>query len=474
MKPLDLDVDPRVVGPFELLARLGEGGMGIAYLARPLPLEGLTEEWTAAYRLAESDGVVDAAESRLVVVKMIQPELLDGQPLAVERFDREIDAVRAVVSNRVPALIAAAPPHSLRPWFAMDYIAGPDLHTLVARTSPLPAGPCVALGLALVDALRAIHTAGLLHRDLKPQNVVLGPDGPVVLDFGLAVLAERRTSQALTRPGEAWGSWPYAAYEQLHDFQNVKEPADVYALGAVLFYALTGRPPYVVQPLLTPPDWTGVHAAFLPLLGQIFTTAAGHRPDLDSVDMWLQAILVQLDLTVDIAAEQLGALVQAAGLTPELPPEASGSQADPQVRGLAQRAVDAGAAPDAPWATGVSGEPSDVDLGFYGIVDTDEIEWAVEAEAEADDGHGDAAVPDGAGGYTPTFVDAASDSPHEPAPGSAPAPSREPAPRKSAQPTSYPLAPPRPAEEPRPPVPPRAALRVATELRKAYAHRGEL
>ncbi|MFB6716444.1 protein kinase [Streptomyces sp. NPDC056358] len=466
MKSLDLDVDPRVVGPFELLARLGEGGMGIAYLARPLPLEGLTEEWTAAYRLAESAGGTDAAESRLVVVKMIQPELLDGQPLALERFDREIDAVRAVVSDRVPALIAAAPPHSLRPWFAMDYIAGPDLDTLVARIGPLTAGPCVALGLALVDALRAIHGAGLLHRDLKPKNVVLGPDGPVVLDFGLAVLAERRTSQALTKPGEAWGSWPYAAYEQLHDFQNVKEPADVYALGAVLFYALTGRPPYITQPLLTPPDWTGVHHAFLPLLGQTFTTAAGHRPGLDSVDMWLQAILVELDLTPDIAAQQLGALVEAAGLTPKLPPEVSSSQADPQVRGLAQKAVDAGAAPDAPWAAGASGEPDDVDLGFYGIVDTDEIEWAAEAEAGSGGGHGDAAATDGADGYTPTLVDAASDSPREPSP--------EPTPRKSAEPTSYPLPLPRPAEEPRLPAPPRAALRVAAELRKAYAHRGEL
>ncbi|MFD0266024.1 serine/threonine-protein kinase [Streptomyces sp. NPDC127106] len=471
MKPLDLDVDQRVVGPFELLARLGEGGMGIAYLARPLPLEGLSEELTAAYRLAEADG----AENRLVVVKMVQPGLLDGQPQALERFDREIDAVRAVVSDRVPALIAAAPPHSLQPWFAMDYIAGPNLASLVAESGPLGLGPCAALGLALVDALRAIHGAKLLHRDFKPENVVLGPGGPVVLDFGLAVLAERRTSQALTKPGEAWGTWPYASYEQLYDFQSVKEPADVYGLGAVLFFALTGRPPYVLQPLLTPPDWNGVHADFRPLLGQILVATAGQRPDLDHVDMELRSILHQADLTPELAAAQLAAVVQAAGLTPQLPAEALSDHVDPLVQGLAQQAVDAGAAPDAPWAGGGAGDPSGIGLGFYGIVDTDEIEWGAEqevaaaTEAEAEPGAGA-----GSAGYTPTLVDPAMDHPQEPAHGPDPSPSPEPTPGTSALPTSYPLAPPRSGVEPRPPAPPRAAVQVAAQLRDAYAHRGAL
>ncbi|MFG3141839.1 protein kinase [Streptomyces sp. NPDC048211] len=462
MERLDLDVDPRVVGPFELLARLGAGGMGVAYLARALPLEGLSDELAAAYRLSEPDGDGDPADSRLVVVKMILPSLLDGQPTALERFDREIDAVRTVVSDRVPALIAAAPQHSSRPWFAMDYIAGSDLRRLVEATGPLALGPCAAFGLALVDALRAIHGAGLLHRDLKPENVVLGPDGPVVLDFGLAVLAERRTSQAITRPGEAWGSWPFASYEQLHDFQKVKEPSDVYALGAVLFFALTGRPPYAMQPLLTPPDWDGVHTDFLPLLGQILVTAAGHRPDLDGVEMGLRAVLTTADLTPAIAAEQLAAVVEAAGLTPELPPEALTGQADPEVRKLAQKAVDGGGAPDAPWAGDSPTVPPDMDPGFYGLVDTDEIEWAAESEPPAQE-----AAPRE---YTPTLVDPAQPAPQEPAV-EVIAAQGNPAP---SQPTSYVIAPPRTPHPHRQPVLPRAALQVAAELRKAYAHRGDL
>ncbi|MER5962787.1 protein kinase [Streptomyces sp. NPDC002057] len=466
---MDIDAEQRVVGPFELLARLGEGGMGVAYLARALPLEGLGDELAAIYRMTESDGSVDSAEDRLVVVKMIQPGLLNGQPQALDRFDREIDAVRAVVSDRVPALIAAAPPQSLQPWFAMDYIAGPNLHTLVTRAGPLAVGPCAALGLALVDALRAIHGVKLLHRDLKPENVVLGPDGPVVLDFGLAVLAERRTSQALTKPGEAWGSWPYASYEQLHDFQSVKEPADVYALGAVLFFALTGRPPYLAQPMLTPPDWNGVDAAFLPLLGQILVPGAGHRPDLDSVDMGLRAVLVQLGLTPEHAAKQLGTLVEAAGLTPELPPEALADHADPMVQDLAQKAVDAGAAPDAPWAGDGLVDLPDVDPGFYGLVDTDEIEWA--AEADAADQEEQAVVPEG---YTPTLIDPA------PAPGEPPAgvaPPHGQTPGTAPLPTGHPLPSPRPAGEHPPSTSralPRAASAVAAELREAYARRGTL
>ncbi|MFF2807688.1 serine/threonine protein kinase [Streptomyces sp. NPDC058000] len=473
MKPLDTDKDPRVRGPFELLARLGEGGMGVAYLARRIPLDGLTDELAATYRLIEPDEGVDAAESRLAVVKLIQPDLLD-QTSARERFDREIEAVRAVVSARVPALLAAAP-GAAEPWFAMDYIAGPSLHTMVEESGTLAVGPCAALGLALVDALRAIHGTGLLHRDLKPSNVVLGPDGPVVLDFGLAVLVERRTSQAITKPGEAWGSWPYASYEQLHDFRHVKEPADVYALGATLFFALTGRAPYAQQPLLTPPNWNGVDPSFLPLLGQILVHVPGQRPDLDAVEMGLQAVLVQAGLTPELAAVELRELVDAAGLAPELPPEAVADQVDPAVRELAQKAVDVGAAPDAPWAGDGAADLSEETAGFFGIVDTDEIERAEDAADRAGAPHG----------YAPTVVDPAAAQPAEPVPVPPPSPAAS-APQttlgEGPSPTSHRRRPSREAEEHEaaelaplaPAAPPRAALHVAEELRLAYAHRGDL
>ncbi|MDX2936497.1 serine/threonine-protein kinase [Streptomyces ipomoeae] len=440
MEPLDTDADPRVVGPFELLAKLGQGGMGVAYVARGLSLENLPDEMAAAYRLIEPDDDGAADRSRLVVVKMIQADLLE-QPQARERFSREIDAVRAVVSDRVPAL-RGADPEAVQPWFAMDYVEGPDLSTMVKKSGTLAAGPCAALGLALVEALRAIHGTGLLHRDLKPQNVVLGPDGPVVLDFGLATLIERRTSQALTKPGEAWGTWPYASYEQLTNFSSAKEPTDVYALGATLFFALTGRPPYLQQPLLTPPDWSGVDSLFLPLLGQILVHTASQRPDLDGVETGLQAVLVQAGLTPEIAGEQLRALVADAGLAPELPP---GVHADPEVRERAQAAVDAGAAPDAPWADGGAADLADDDPGFYGLVDTDEIERAAEAADVVPAEPGEPAAPEDA----------------------APEPS----------PTSYHLQPPQPPDDPppsAPKTPPRAAQKVAARLREVYAHSGTL
>ncbi|MFD9433050.1 serine/threonine-protein kinase [Streptomyces sp. NPDC060002] len=466
MKPLDSDTDPPVVGPFELLARLGAGGMGVAYLARRIPLAGLPDELAAAYHLVEPDEGADAAESGLAVVKMIQPHLLD-QAQARERFAMEIDAVRAVVSDRVPALVAADP-EAGEPWFAMDYIAGPDLHTMVKKSGTFAVGPYAALGLALVDALRAIHGTGLLHRDLKPSNVVLGPDGPVVLDFGLAVLVERQSSQALTKTGDRMGTRPYMPLEQLRDTKHVKEPADVYALGATLFFALTGRPPYPDVPLPSSPKWDGIDTTFLPLLAQILVAAPGQRPKLDAVETSLLTLLAEADLTPELATEQLRTLVGTCGLVPELPQGALADHADPAVRDLAQKAVDEGAAPDAPWGEGAANDLSDGGAGFFGIVDTDEIERAEDAAAEA-------AVP---GGYTPTVVDAPEAQPAEPAPPPEPADATPQAEPKPTPATSYPLQPPRQAEGPPPPVPPpappRGALRVAERLRRAYAHSRDL
>ncbi|MFD5454706.1 serine/threonine protein kinase [Streptomyces olivaceus] len=471
MKPLDTEADPRVVGPFELLARLGAGGMGVAYLARRIQLEGLPDEMAAAYRLIEpdhdgegEDGLSDVA--RLVVVKMIQPNLLNHQPQARERFAREIDAVRAVVSDRVPAL-RGADPEAVEPWFAMDYVAGPSLHTLVKESGPLGVGPYAALGLALVDALRAIHGTRLLHRDLKPSNVVLGPDGPVVLDFGLAVLSERQSSQALTRTGDLLGTRPYMPVEQLRDTKHVEEPADVYALGATLFFALTGRPPYPVMPLMSPPKWDGVGRDFVPLLAQVLVPTPSQRPDIDGVQESLFTLLADAGLTLEAATAQLLGCVAVEGLIPELPPQALADHADPTVQELAQHAVDRGDAPDAPWA--------DDDPGFYGIVDTDEIEWAADATSGSDTSDG----PDAPGGRPPTLVDPA---PAPADPEKAP-PGTGPTSGPGLVPTSYPLPPPRPGDGPETPAtttsaasqsPPQAARNVAARIRERYAHGGEL
>ncbi|WP_030741614.1 serine/threonine-protein kinase [Streptomyces sp. NRRL F-5135] len=458
MDPLDAVDDPPVLGPFELLAVLGKGGMGKVYLARRLPLEGLTPEMEVAYFLTERG---EARESGLAAVKVIRPDFLSrddtmGEDQKRARFAREISAVQAVVGDRVPSLLGADP-RAARPWFAVDYIPGPDLSTMVQGCGTFSVGPFAALGLALVDALRSIHGAGLLHRDLKPLNVVLGPSGPVVLDFGLVVAAERGSHEALTKTGIGFGTANYMPYEQALDFKRVKEPGDVYSLGATLFFASAGRPPFSRGPMMGSPSWAGVDAEFRPLLARIITHHERQRPSLDDVQRGLEELLVANGLTEEQAEGQLRAAVAASGLTPALPPEAAEDHANAEVRQRAQAAVNAGAAPDSPWRARADHASADDGTGDE---DDDLFEELLGAGTPPPD---------------PSPLPAA---PPPPAP-SPPAPS-PPAPPAAA------AAPPRPpavgAAEPQevpggtPPTPaaPTAALKAAEALRRAYARRDRM
>ncbi|MFJ8692186.1 serine/threonine-protein kinase [Streptomyces roseolilacinus] len=443
---MDEERDPAVLGPFELLAVLGQGGMGRTYLGRRLPLENLGSELETGYHLT------DAGESEpgLVAVKVIKPSMLrDGsehsEAEARARFGQEIQTMRTVVSARVPAF-RGADTEAEQPWLAMDYVHGPTLHKLVHTCGPLAVGPYGALGLALVEALRAIHGVKLLHRDLKPGNIVLGPDGPAVLDFGLARLRERDSAAALTRTGVGFGTPSYMPLEQATDAKHVDESADVYALGAVLFFAAAKRPPYK-YPLPTPPNWEGVLPAFLPLLGRILVPVAAQRPSLDEVESDLLHLLAGHGLTAETAADQLRALVAGSGTVPELPAKALSDRPDRQVQQAAQQAVDRGAAPDSPWAPDLFDEFLDAEV----------------LDLEPPDAKAEPEPPRAPAEYAPTVVDPDA----QPAPGP-PAP---------AQPdtTGYRPAPPRPPEpETASSAPPAAAVRAAEQLRKAYAHSGRL
>ncbi|WP_161500860.1 serine/threonine protein kinase [Embleya scabrispora] len=473
MKPLDAAVDPRVLGPFELLAVIGEGGMGRAYLARRLPLERLGPELEAMYHLPEPTD--DTEPDGLAVVKVIKPSLLDdgasdgGQPQR-ERFAQEVEAVRAVVSDRVPALLAADP-EAEQPWLAIDYVHGPTLHAMVSQYERLAIGPYVAVGLALVNALRAIHDAGLLHRDLKPANVVLGPDGPVVLDFGLAVFAERRSSQALTKSNMTMGTGCYMPKEQVGDTKHVKTPADVYALGATLYFATTGKPPYPSEPLFASPLWDDVPHERTPLLAQILIQFPQSRPTLDIVEERLLELLVQHDLTPESAAEQLSAAVRESNLTPDLPPEADSAQIDPAVQVQAQRAVDLGGAPDGPWTSGADLFDELFGARIPGDDEIPEPEPALPLVTGVLDGESEPPTPAGTGapaktpsadGSASTAVDPAAEpfavrtdwTPPQTVSGS----------EFKASPTGP------PASHTAPP----AALKAAERLRKAYSHSGRL
>ncbi|WP_405439742.1 serine/threonine protein kinase [Streptomyces avidinii] len=250
------DVDPAQIGAHALLARLGAGGMGQVYLGR-------------------SPG------GRLVAVKVIRDEIT-GHPEALARFRREAETVRAVRSaytaNLIDASLAAAPY-----WLATEYVAGPTLGHAVAERGGLPVDTCRRLFAALAEGLASVHAYGVTHRDLKPQNVILGAQGPQLIDFGIA----RGVGEtALTQDGQAPGTPGYTAPEVLLGAE-AGAAADVFALGATLAYAATGRPPFGTGVAATvsyravhePIDVAGVEPGLAGLIESCVAKDPAVRPD---------------------------------------------------------------------------------------------------------------------------------------------------------------------------------------------------
>ncbi|WP_416984241.1 PQQ-binding-like beta-propeller repeat protein [Streptomyces sp. T028] len=209
--------DPGRIGRYRILARLGSGGMGRVYLAR-----------------SETD--------EQVALKVIQPELA-RDPAFRKRFAREVEASRCV-SGPFTAGVVDADPHGSPPWLATAYIPGPSLTEAVRGGGPLAEGVVCELGLGLVQALGAIHAAGVVHRDLKPGNVLLASDGPRVIDFGISKVTD---ASALTHTGTTMGSPGYMAPEQIRG-EGTGTATDVFALGAVLVFASTGTGPFGEAP----------------------------------------------------------------------------------------------------------------------------------------------------------------------------------------------------------------------------------
>ncbi|MGC0411304.1 serine/threonine protein kinase [Streptomyces sp. SAI-195] len=213
MRPLEVD-EPTVVGPYRLLGRLGSGGMGRVYLGR-------------------------STGGRTVAVKIVHPHFaLDEEFRA--RFRREVAAARRV-GGAWTAPVLDADPEARVPWVATAYAAGPSLTAAVADGGPLPAHSVRTLGAGLGEALAAVHELGLVHRDVKPSNILLTLDGPLLIDFGIARATEGTAS--LTSTGVSIGSPGYMSPEQILG-KGVTGAADVFSLGAVLAYAATGLPPF--------------------------------------------------------------------------------------------------------------------------------------------------------------------------------------------------------------------------------------
>ena len=210
MEPLTAE-DPVRVGGFRLEARLGSGGMGQVFLGSSL-------------------------EGRAVAVKVVHASLAADQAFRV-RFRREVAAAQAVSGAYTASVVAAARMMTRPGW-------RPSSSWPVAMEAVTTAGRCrangVAAGAGLVEALQAVHSCGLVHRDLKPQNVLLAEDGPRLIDFGVC---QALGDSAVTGTGLIVGTPPYMSPEQAKG-KRAGAASDVFSLGCVLAFAATGMPPY--------------------------------------------------------------------------------------------------------------------------------------------------------------------------------------------------------------------------------------
>jgi len=252
--------DPRQVGRYWLLGRLGGGGMGEVFLGR-------------------SPG------GRLVAVKVVRSELA-GQADFRKRFAREVAAARTV-SGLFTAPVVDADPDAPVPWLATAYVPGLSLADTVTRHGPLPARSVLALAAGLAEGLGAIHAAGIVHRDLKPSNVLLAEDGPRIIDFGISQAAE---ASMLTGSGPVLGSPGFMSPEQARG-QRVGPPSDVFSLGALLTFAATGQGPFGTAPSATllyrvvfaSPDTTGLPTELRPLVERCLAKDPHQRPSTEQI-----------------------------------------------------------------------------------------------------------------------------------------------------------------------------------------------
>ncbi|MBP3077930.1 PQQ-binding-like beta-propeller repeat protein [Streptomyces sp. CHA1] len=248
--------DPRRIGPFEVLSRLGAGGMGLVYLAR-------------------------SASGRRVAIKTVRTELAEDQLFRV-RFTREVEAARAV-SGFYTAAVVDADPRAPVPWLATAYVPAPSLEEIVNECGPLPAPAVRWLAAGIAEALQSIHGAGLVHRDLKPSNVLVVEDGPRVIDFGIA---SGVSNTRLTMTNVAVGTPAYMSPEQAKDSRSVTGASDVFSLGSTLVFAATGHAPYhganpvetVFMLLREGPDLEGLPEELRPLIESCMQMEAPLRP----------------------------------------------------------------------------------------------------------------------------------------------------------------------------------------------------
>ncbi|MEV1317656.1 serine/threonine-protein kinase [Micromonospora arborensis] len=251
--------DPSRIGGYDVLGRLGEGGMGSVFLAR-------------------------SPQGRRVAVKVVRPEL-SGDDEFRGRFRSEVNRARQVPPFCTAEVLDADPDHD-PPFLVVEYVEGPSLAQVIREQGPLGAAQLHSIALGVATALTAIHGAGVIHRDLKLANVLVAPGGIKVIDFGIARAFEA-TSQH-TRTNQMVGTVSYMAPERIDaaSGQPVGPAADIFAWGAVVAHAATGRNPFggdsataIAMRILTqPPDLSGLGGTLRELVARALEKNPADRP----------------------------------------------------------------------------------------------------------------------------------------------------------------------------------------------------
>ncbi|GLX03767.1 serine/threonine protein kinase [Microbispora sp. NBRC 16548] len=292
--------DPDRLGPFTLVDRLGEGGQGVVFLGR-------------------------GPAGEQVAVKLLHTRLT-ADPEARERFLREV-ALAQRVAPFCTAPVLYADLAGNQPFIVSEFVSGPSLRQLVDREGPRRGAALERLAISTATALAAIHRAGITHRDFKPANVLMGPEGPVVIDFGVARAPDSPQS---TATGASIGTPAYLAPEVLSG-GTAGGSADMFAWGVTMVFAATGRPAFGADSIPS-----------------VITRILHSQPDLGDLASPLRDIVaacLSKDPALRPSAEDVVARLTGQPTVPVRPAAAAGPQAPgPQAPGPGPH----GAAPHAP------------------------------------------------------------------------------------------------------------------------------
>ena len=371
--------DPERIGPYTIIGKLGAGAMGQVFLAR-------------------------STAGRLVAVKTIRVDLAEEAGFRA-RFAREVAAASRVSGVFTAAVIEADPEADL-PWVATAYIPAPSLSTLVKRAGPLPVSAVRWLAAGCAEALQSIHGAGLLHRDVKPSNVLVAPDGPRVIDFGIARAAER---VQLTATRGASGTPAYMAPEQARDATQASPASDVFSLGATLVFASTGHAPYggetvmdiLVRLATEPPDLTGMPEELTDLVARCLERVPRDRPTDAAILGILGSFATPAGPGHSYLPDAAMAVITEYQHTPLVPTLANEADADEESGGSATAGSRFLAASDSATAGSHTPLPGFHSLNGHGVIDQGVIDNGADQGEATRRGRGRRRTPDAEPGPRP-------------------------------------------------------------------------